>query len=632
LAPDQGQLVPGARPTTAQLTGDPGLQQLERQALTATLAKPEAAYTPAEAELVGRSGEQAKARTEFFRTGIDPAADPAAFKSELQAQVNAMDAQHEAHLTSALGQPQPPEVRGGQARDQLEAAKAVTKANERELWDAVDPDGTLRVDQRQTAADARAIVRDIPQNARPPEGEEAAIFQRAIMGGSAVPFSEVTALRSRLLTAMREERLTNGESPALRRMGMLRQSLDNTINDLAASGADAGTVARLRAASTATRERAETFKNQFVGPLLETRGAAGDYKVPDTNVGQRIIANNESAQAHLAAGGDHATLKGALVDDLNRSLGGGELTPQRLQAWRAKREGAIRAVPGLDTELGNVATAGDRLAQFRQGSIGRVLEGDPQPQIASVLTANPLSNTGRNAASEMMRLRQAVAGNRDAEAGLQRAVLNHIDSQFIEPASGNFRTDQFLKFMREKGPALEAGLGSDAMQILRTIEADLQRPGVGKPLSAGTTKAGRVGGVSAVWQAAMQGLQKPLVGGTVGPAAVLGAFGLAGGVPAAVTGVGIVGAVTARILRANGIATRADLMAQAMNNPAFARVLAMKATPANAPLIERAMQAALVTSRAAPAVSFDYGAAEKQQREQRMRQIYGLPPGGRTGR
>jgi hypothetical protein len=674
-APSAGEMVPGSRPTTAQVTGDPGIAAQERQALTDALVKPEEARTPAERELVGRSGEQATARREFFRTGIDPSADPQAFKAELQAQISAMDAQHEANINAVtaqheanlsaaqqqlkrtetgLGQPLPPERRGADIQAMAETAKAHEKQAARDLYDAVDPSGTLKIDQSSVKADADKIVAQMPENAKAPRGEEAAILGRARLGGTAVPFTEFTALRTRLLDAIRKEREKNGESASLRRMTQLRESIDNTLTDAATSGADAGTVGRLRDANAAWRQMKETFNNQFVGPLLETRGTPGDYKVPATNVGGKIIANNESAQAFLAAGGDHETLKGALVDDLNRSLKGAELTPQKLQTWRSTREGAIRAVPGLDAEFGNVAGAQDLVGQLAQardvavtqatraradaakqargGVVGRVLSGeagaDVQPQISSILKANPLSDTGRNATSAMMQLRRAAASNPDAEAGLQRAVMNHIDTEFINP-DGTFRTAQFLKFMTEKGTALEAGLGADRMGILRTIEADLRRPGVGAPLPAGTTKAGRPGGVSAVWQAAMQGLQKPIVGGTVGPAAVLGAFGLAGGVPAAVTGVGIAGTVIARVLRANGIARRADLLAEAMGNPALTRALAMKATPANVPIIERAINAAMAGTRAAPALSFDYGEAEKQQRDRRMRQIYGLPPRAR---
>jgi hypothetical protein len=144
--------------------------------------------------------------------------------------------------------------------------------------------------------------------------------------------------------------------------------------------------------------------------------------------------------------------------------------------------------------------------------------------------------------------------------------------------------------------------------------------------------AGRVSGVSAVWQAAMQNLQKPLVQGAMGTMGVLGIGGSAGVIPAVPAAAGIIGMMLARTLRANGIATRADLLAQAMGNPAFARVLAIRATPANAPLIEKGINAAMLASRAAPALSYDYGEADKRQRDQRMRQIYGLPPRGETRR
>src|SRR4029077_1050565 len=217
-------------------------------------ARPESSWSPAERELVQKAQAQGEARTTALRGEVPPDADPATVRTVVQQRLADMDQQHEANLTAAqqaseraqtaLGDPLPPEVRGGQIRDQVEAAKAVTKANERDLWEAIDPDGTLRIDQRPIAGDARGVGREIPKSAKPPEGEEAAIFGIASMGGSAVPFTEFTALRSRLLTAIREERLTNGETPALRRMQQLRSSIDATINDAAANNFGEGAAER----------------------------------------------------------------------------------------------------------------------------------------------------------------------------------------------------------------------------------------------------------------------------------------------------------------------------------------------------------------------------------------------------
>ncbi len=76
----------------------------------------------------------------------------------------------------AIGVGMRPEEAGASLRASLEAARAAAKAQERALWGAVDPDGSLTVSVgplRQRAAD---IVKQTPRSAKPPSGEEAAIL------------------------------------------------------------------------------------------------------------------------------------------------------------------------------------------------------------------------------------------------------------------------------------------------------------------------------------------------------------------------------------------------------------------------------------------------------------------------
>jgi hypothetical protein len=60
---------------------------------------------------------------------------------------------------------------------------------------------------------AGQISQSIPRTARPMSGEEAAIFDTAQNLPAITPFNEMTALRSRISTAMREELRSAGQSP-----------------------------------------------------------------------------------------------------------------------------------------------------------------------------------------------------------------------------------------------------------------------------------------------------------------------------------------------------------------------------------------------------------------------------------
>src|SRR5829696_8291696 len=126
-------------------------------------------------------------------------------------------------------------------RDQLEAAKTAAKRQESALWQAIDPDGKLTINGMSVREQANRIIAEVPKTARGAEGEEAAVLGHARLLGTAAPFSDFTALRGRLLQAIREERF-NGQTPALRRMSQLRESMDGAISETAnkAAQSDAG--------------------------------------------------------------------------------------------------------------------------------------------------------------------------------------------------------------------------------------------------------------------------------------------------------------------------------------------------------------------------------------------------------
>ena len=64
-------------------------------------------------------------------------------------------------------------------------------------------------------------------------GEEAAIFDTASNLPSVAPFSEITALRSRISSAMREEMRSAGSTPTYARLAQLRGSVEDAITNAA---------------------------------------------------------------------------------------------------------------------------------------------------------------------------------------------------------------------------------------------------------------------------------------------------------------------------------------------------------------------------------------------------------------
>ena len=221
------EVVPGSKSTTFQMTGDMGIGGMERGA---------AANNPA--EFMQRRADQNAARIGAIED-MQPTGAPETIVTAVRAHRKQIDDELEAAVTgatrtaqgkvAAIGQGAAPDIAGGNIRNSLETARTAAKARERQLWDAVDPDGTLALSTTGTRAQTARIIKEMPASAKPPEGEEAAIMGAVRQFGDTMPFSEITALQSRIKTQMRAERIANGESPAYRRLTQLNTALQQDL-------------------------------------------------------------------------------------------------------------------------------------------------------------------------------------------------------------------------------------------------------------------------------------------------------------------------------------------------------------------------------------------------------------------
>lgn len=225
---DRGRaILPGSLPTTGQMTGDMGLLAMERGAAT----KDPAAFNQ-------RRADQNMARTSALE-GVQTSGAPEQVAASVRQHIDNIQRQADEAVAQAtgtarqanerLGAGMVPEVAGSRMREALEGARAQTKARERAIWDAVDPDGSLSLPAASTRQASARIIGETPSSAKAPGAEEAAIFSVARGYGDVVPFSELTALQSRLKTAMREERIANGESPAYRRLTQLNTAVQSDL-------------------------------------------------------------------------------------------------------------------------------------------------------------------------------------------------------------------------------------------------------------------------------------------------------------------------------------------------------------------------------------------------------------------
>jgi|GEM_PF-5559662 len=223
--------LPGADPTTFQQTGDMGIGAMER-----------AAQTKDPAVFNQRRADQNGARVGALQ-GMQATGSPDAVAAQVRRRLTQIDADTNAALDQArnsargadarLGSALRPEDAGDTLRTGLETKRAAAIEKERALWQAVDPDGTLVLSPNSTRSTVARIQQETPKLAAPFGREEAAIYQSldGIENNQALPFREVSALRSRVSQAIADERGIHGKSPAWARLVQLRSAIEDDLEN-----------------------------------------------------------------------------------------------------------------------------------------------------------------------------------------------------------------------------------------------------------------------------------------------------------------------------------------------------------------------------------------------------------------
>jgi len=403
------ELVPGSAPTTYQLTGDAGLGRLERvqaaghsDAFMARIADQAAARSDA-VDALAPEGSRAAAASDHLAavgrgvqeiadravTGARGAADnavaalapegarPGAVRDLLSARLAELDdlndrlaqagRQRVASAVDALGGALPRDQYGADIRDELSGARQAVKTRESALWQAIDPDGTLALDATPVRRAANEIVKSMPDSARPMEGEERAIFGLAQTQPGVQKFSELTALRGRLLGAIREERFQNGETPALRRMTQLRSAIDDAIGNAATGDQAAGAAPVASGLGTAAPASSPSLGTRVYTPSgrpVDVKYDVVDMARPgtlvtshdaDLNVNPAFPAELQPRQRERAA------------SELQVQSIAGNLQPERLGASASAADGAPIVGPDGVVESGNARVLGLARAYRQNG-------------------------------------------------------------------------------------------------------------------------------------------------------------------------------------------------------------------------------------------------------------------------
>jgi hypothetical protein len=407
---------------------------------------------------------------------------------------------------------------------------------------------------------------------------------------------------------------------------------DSGISQQTGIPLDPEAAARLKAASAATKDRAATFDQGATGNILQPGARAGEYRVPNSLVPFRVFhpgaAGGESVRSYVnAVGEDHAIP--AIADYAAFSLRRAAVRPDgsidtaKALAWAKQHDAALSelpaavrnrlANPGRAQEAVEAAAAArkDQMNSFDRSEIAKVMStdsGDVVRQIGSVFNS-------RDAAARMQHLATVANASPAAKAGLRRAIVEHIQSQFLSNAEAGttgtamIKADQFQTFMRTKSDVLAKVFAPEEIGVLRAVSTDLQR-------ANRTINATKLAGGS---NTAQDTVDRAMKGGTILNRLVLEAAAATAGhaVTKSFSGglVAWLGTKVGASLRDAGIAHVDDLVREAMLNPDLARAL-LKKVPARAQGgdIERIANAARRISVAGPAIgATQSGRAEQPQ-------------------
>jgi hypothetical protein len=383
---------------------------------------------------------------------------------------------------------------------------------------------------------------------------------------------------------------------------------------------DDAAAARLRAASTATRERATTFDEGATGNVLQPGSRQGEYRTPNSLVPSKIFhpgANGgESVRSYINAVGEQAAVP-AIADyaafSLRRAAArpDGTIDTAKALAWAKQHDAALSELPAsVRNRLANpgraeeavtaaVAARKQRMDTFDHSELAKVMgteSGDVVRQIGSVFNS-------RDAASRMQELATAANGNPAAKAGLRRAVVEHIQSQFLSNTEAgttgisSVKADAFQTFMRTKQDVLAKVFAPQEIGALRAVAQDLQR--ANRTINATKLAGGSNTAQDTAHRAAMDGtiLNKIAIDAAVGVAAHVATNSASGGLA------GWLGARTVSALRDAGISHVDDLVKEAMLNPELARSLLQKVpAPSDKGAIERIVRATKQIAVAGPAI------------------------------
>lgn len=258
---------------------------------------------------------------------------------------------------------------------------------------------------------------------------------------------------------------------------------------------DAEAAGLIKAASEATKERADTFKKGPVGDFLAERGTKDDFRILDSGFGAKFWKSGpggaDAVRAFTTATGkdpdairtlsDAAalSLRKAAVDDKT-----GIMDPGKYAAWAKSHSDALRALSEVSdspAQFATAAKAGEAVADatalraaatdaYQKGVLAKVMGLDDAEGVTSEV-GNVFARPDRIQA--MRQLAAEVKDNPDARDGLRKALASFLETKAISNKD-KIKGDVFQTFVKQNRQVLAQVFDKDELKGIDAVAAELK--------------------------------------------------------------------------------------------------------------------------------------------------------------
>jgi len=472
--------IPGVKFTRGQLTNDAGVISLERSLLRGGTITERGGFQITGAELNQEQRAFAEIALEkYYQSKLLKEGTVDAFTGKIQTIKDSLDVTVKKAQQAVDGQVArisrvlDDQEAGGVIRTQLRSGKKKLRNQATALYNKIPH--SVKVNASPLRRSIKDVTDDFDSTTELPEN-----FPGHIMGGmgallkkqkklkktiyDTVSFQRLRKWRTTILSETRKARAQENDN-LVRRLDMLRDGVEESIDSLIDHPGQAGKL--YRKASTFYREYAKRYKEGSVADVLQAGKRGEEGKIALANVAKEFFTK-DGVDDFLRAVGDDPVAMNAMRDYARYTLKNisfnpysGRLNPSSAFNWISKNSKVLDKL-GVKKELLNVAKTGKDLEVsqaaldvFNKSVASKVLQADVSEIVKEAFKGS--NNYGETARGLM----KMVKGDKAAEAGLKKAVAEHIYESSKITAEGfftDFRVSNasLTKQIKKFAPAIRA--------------------------------------------------------------------------------------------------------------------------------------------------------------------------------